>query len=211
MTSAADQWQHCFKELPLVAILRGIRPEEVLSVGQVLADAGFRIVEVPLNSPEPYESIRLLSEKFGSQLIVGAGTVLNVEHVKSTVASGGRLIVAPNFNATVAAAALESAAVYCPGVATPTEAFNALDSGASALKLFPAEMISPAIVKAMRAVLPDDINLLPVGGITPENISAFMQAGCTGFGIGSALYKPGKHLTEIKRSAIRFIAALENQ
>ncbi len=195
-------------ELPLVAILRGVKPEEVLSVGQVLLDAGFKIVEVPLNSPQPFESIRILADNLGSELLVGAGTVLNADDVSRTIAAGGKLIVAPNFNQAVANAAVASASIYCPGVATPTEAFNAIDSGATALKLFPAEMITPSVVKAMRSVLPLQINLLAVGGITAENMRVYLDAGCAGFGIGSALYKPGKSLTEIEQSAKGFVAAL---
>ncbi len=210
MKSASEHWKQCLNDLPLVAILRGVTPEDVLSVGQVLLDTGFKIVEVPLNSPHPFASISKLKNRFGSDLLIGAGTVLNGDDVNKTVEAGGRLIVAPNFNQAVAAEAVQSSCVYCPGVATPTEAFNAIDSGATALKLFPAEMITPAVVKAMSAVLPLRINMLAVGGITPDNMQTYLEAGCAGFGIGSALYKPGKSLVEIEYSAKRFVNAFED-
>jgi 2-dehydro-3-deoxyphosphogalactonate aldolase len=178
-------------QLPLIAILRGLTPAEAPAIGQALVDSGFAIIEVPLNSPEPLHSIATLSRLFPTTLI-GAGTVLNAQQVKDVHAAGGRLVVAPNFNPAVLAQALALNMVVLPGVATPTEAFAALDAGAHGLKLFPAEMISPATVKALRAVLPKDAALMPVGGITPDNMAAYRAAGASGFGLGSALYAPGE-------------------
>ncbi|HYF18183.1 MAG TPA: 2-dehydro-3-deoxy-6-phosphogalactonate aldolase [Ramlibacter sp.] len=191
---------------PLVAILRGIRPEEAVPVGRALVDAGFRLLEVPLNSPEPLRSIAALASEF-PQALVGAGTVLRRVDVGPVQAAGGRLVVAPNFSADVVQEALELGMACLPGVATPTEAFAALDAGATGLKLFPAEMIAPAVVKAIRAVLPPDTLLLPVGGITPASLAAYREAGADGFGIGSALFRPGKSAQDVARSARDFVAA----
>lgn len=208
MTSLAERWQRCIEKMPLVAILRGITPEEVVPVGKALVESGFSIIEVPLNSPQPYESIGKLVDQFGGSIIVGAGTVLCADDVSKTIDAGGSLVVAPNLNESVATSAVDAGAIYCPGVATPTEAFKALEFGAQALKLFPAEMITPTVVKAMRAVLPQDLDLLAVGGITPVNMPPYLKAGCTGFGIGSALYKPGKSIAEIELSAVEFVTAV---
>ena len=154
MTATLELWKKSIDSLPLIAILRGVRPEEAVSVGRSLVDAGYSIIEVPLNSPHPFESIKSLVAEFGSDITIGAGTVLNPDDVLRTTDLGANLIVAPNFSETVAAAAVKTGAIYCPGVATPTETFNAIKHGATACKLFPAEMITPAVVKAMRAVLP---------------------------------------------------------
>jgi 2-dehydro-3-deoxyphosphogalactonate aldolase len=192
---------------PLVAILRGLTPAEAVPVGRVLVDAGFRLLEVPLNSPDPLASISALAHAF-PQAWVGAGTVLRRQDVGRVQAAGGRLVVAPNFDADVVAEARDLGMAALPGVATPTEAFAALDAGATAIKLFPAEMISPAAVKAMRAVLPSDALLLPVGGITPGNMAAYRAAGADGFGIGSALYSPGLAVDAVRERALDFMAAL---
>ena len=191
---------------PLVAILRGITPREAVPVGQGLVDAGFRLLEVPLNSPDPLASIAALAAAF-PQALVGAGTVLRRADVGPVQAAGGRLVVAPNFSAEVVQEAVELGMACLPGVATPTEAFAALEAGATGLKLFPAEMISPAVVKAIRAVLPPDTLLLPVGGISPDNLHAYRAAGADGFGIGSALYKPGRAAADVARLARDFAAA----
>jgi 2-dehydro-3-deoxyphosphogalactonate aldolase len=191
-------------QLPLIAILRGLTPAEAPAIGQVLVDSGFAIIEVPLNSPEPLHSIATLSRLFPTTLI-GAGTVLNAQQVKDVHAAGGRLVVAPNFNPAVLAQALALNMVVLPGVATPTEAFAALDAGAHGLKLFPAEMISPATVKALRAVLPKDAALMPVGGITPDNMAAYRKAGASGFGLGSALYAPGRSAELVYEKAAAFV------
>jgi 2-dehydro-3-deoxyphosphogalactonate aldolase len=193
--------------LPLVAILRGIRPDEAVAVGRAIEEAGWRVIEVPLNSPQPLQSIAALVQAFPN-LVVGAGTVLHAEQVHEVHKAGARLVVAPNFNAEVVRAAVDSGMACVPGVMTPTEAFDALEAGATALKLFPAEMIPPAAVKAMRAVLPPSTMLLPVGGITPSNMAGYTAAGANGFGIGSALYAPGKSAAAVKQSALDFKAAL---
>ncbi|TDT89582.1 2-dehydro-3-deoxyphosphogalactonate aldolase [Azorhizobium sp. AG788] len=176
---------------PLVAILRGLKPSEALEIGTALVDAGFTLIEVPLNSPEPLVSIRTLAEAFGDRALIGAGTVLSPADVEAVQNAGGRLIVMPHADLEVIRAAKARGLVCTPGVATPTEAFAARAAGADALKLFPAEGIPPHVVKAWRAVL-TDIPLLPVGGIDASNMRAYREAGASGFGIGSALYKPGK-------------------
>ncbi len=193
------------KTCPLIAILRGITPPEAATVGRVLWDAGFRIMEVPLNSPQAYESIAALRKELPDALI-GAGTVLQASQVREVQAAGGQLVIAPNFNATVVVEALRLQMLVIPGVATPSEAFAALDAGAQAIKLFPAEMISPASVKAMRAVLPLEALLLPVGGIGAQNMAEYFAAGANGFGIGSSLYKSGKSLEHLSQDAIQLIA-----
>ena len=192
---------------PLVAILRGITPAEAVPVGRVLVDAGFRLLEVPLNSPDPLASISAMARAF-PQAWVGAGTVLDRRDVGAVQAAGGRLVVAPNFDPDVVQEARALGMAMLPGVATPSEAFAALKAGATAIKLFPAEMISPAVVKAMRAVLPRDALVLPVGGITPGNMAAYRAAGADGFGIGSALYKPGLAIDDLRERALDFMAAL---
>ena len=195
-------------QLPLIAILRGLTPAEAAAIGQALVDSGLAIIEVPLNSPEPLESIATLNRLFPNTLI-GAGTVLNSQQVKDVHAAGGRLVVAPNFNPAVVAQALALNMVVLPGVATPTEAFAALNAGAHGLKLFPAEMISPATVKALRAVLPKAAALMPVGGITPDNMAVYRAAGATGFGLGSALYAPGRSAQAVQQQAQAFVRAFK--
>jgi 2-dehydro-3-deoxyphosphogalactonate aldolase len=171
-------------------------------VGDALVGSGFAIIEVPLNSPEPLQSIHALTSLF-PQTLIGAGTVLNAQQVKDVHAAGGRLVVSPNFNPAVVAQALALGMVVLPGVATPTEAFAALDAGAHGLKLFPAEMILPATVKA----LPKDAALMPVGGITPDNMAAYRTAGASGFGLGSALYAPGRSANQVRAAAQKFVQA----
>ena len=191
---------------PLVAILRGLRPEEARPVGAALVDSGWRLIEVPLNSPEPLASIATLAKAF-PQALVGAGTVLQPEQVQQVHAAGGRLVVAPNFNAAVVREAVRLGMACLPGVLTATEAFAALAAGATGLKLFPSEMIPPAAVKALRAVLPADTLVLPVGGITTANMAAYRGAGADGFGIGSALYQPGLDSAAVGQRARHFMAA----
>jgi 2-dehydro-3-deoxyphosphogalactonate aldolase len=195
-------------QLPLIAILRGLTPGEAPAVGEALVSSGFAIIEVPLNSPEPLRSINALATLF-PQTLIGAGTVLNAGQVKDVHAAGGRLIVSPNFNPAVVAQALALDMVVLPGVATPTEAFAALDAGAHGLKLFPAEMISPATVKALRAVLPKGVALMPVGGITPDNMATYLAAGATGFGLGSALYAPGRTAQDVQSTAKHFVKSFQ--
>ena len=192
--------------LPLVAILRGLPPADAVAVGQALLAHGLSLIEVPLNSPQPLTSIAALAAALPDAL-VGAGTVLTPRQVREVHAAGGQLIVSPNFDAGVVAEALRLGLICLPGVMTPTEAFAALAAGAHGLKLFPAEMASPAIVKALRAVLPADALLLPVGGITPDTMGAYRAAGANGFGLGSALYRPGMAATEVARHAAAFVSA----
>lgn len=193
--------------LPLVAILRGIKPEEAEPIGAALVEAGFSLIEVPLNSPEPFRSIETLARRFGEQALIGAGTVMSPEAARRTVEAGGKLIVMPHSDAAVIRAAKAAGAWCLPGVATPTEGFAALAAGADGLKLFPGEALPPSVLKAWKAVFPKEVLLLPVGGITPDNMAVYVAAGAAGFGIGSALYKPGVSADEIARRAERFIAA----
>ncbi len=205
-TKPAQTLAQAMGQLPLIAILRGLTPAEAPAIGQALVDKGFAIIEVPLNSPEPLHSIATLTRLFPHTLI-GAGTVLNAQQVQDVHAAGGRLVVAPNFNPAVVAQALALNMVVLPGVATPTEAFAALDAGAHGLKLFPAEMVSPATVKALRAVLPKNAALMPVGGITPDNMAAYRSSGASGFGLGSALYAPGRSAEQVRLAAQNFVNA----
>jgi 2-dehydro-3-deoxyphosphogalactonate aldolase len=191
---------------PLVAILRGLRADEAIPVGEALAGSGFKVIEVPLNSPQPLLSIEAIAAAFPAAL-VGAGTVLEPGQVRDVHAVGGRLIVAPNFNEDVVREAARLDMICLPGVMTATEAFAALAAGATGLKLFPAEMIPPAAVKALRAVLPAQTLLLPVGGIGIDNIARYRAAGADGLGIGSALYRPGLAPAEVRRNAIFLMAA----
>jgi 2-dehydro-3-deoxyphosphogalactonate aldolase len=202
----ALRFAQALRALPLVAILRGLKSTEALSVGTALADEGWHLIEVPLNSPQPLHSIELLTNSL-PQTLVGAGTVLTTQQVHDVHAAGGRLIVSPNFNVEVVSEAVRLGMVCLPGVATPSEAFAALSAGANALKLFPAEMITPIVVKALRAVLNADTVLLPVGGITPDGMAAYRNAGANGFGLGSALYKPGMHAGAVAQNARSFITA----
>lgn len=201
-----EKFAAALQAIPLVAILRGLPPEDALPVGQALASTGWTLMEVPLNSPRPLESIKTLAAAL-PQALVGAGTVLTVEDVRNVHAAGGQLIVSPNFNPAVVREAVRMDMVCLPGVMTASEAFAALDAGATGLKIFPAEMITPAVLKALRAVLPAGTMVLPVGGITPDNMQPYLEAGANGFGIGSALYKPGALPAKVAESAIKFIAA----
>ena len=195
-------------QLPLIAILRGIEPDQALAVGQVLFDAGWRIIEVPLNSPKPLHSIAALRARLGPCLI-GAGTVMDAQQVRDVHAAGGQLIVSPHFDPAVVAEAKRLGMIALPGVATPSEAFAALRNQADGLKVFPAEMVQPAVLKAWCAVLPPHTPLFPVGGITPDNMAAFHRAGARGFGIGSALFKPGMSIADVQQQALRFRQAWE--
>ncbi|NKB60739.1 MAG: 2-dehydro-3-deoxy-6-phosphogalactonate aldolase [Gammaproteobacteria bacterium] len=208
MTILEKTWAAALEKMPLVAILRGIQPEEALDVANVLIDQGFTIIEVPLNSPKPFKTLKMMSRNLGDRAMIGAGTVLCEEDVDTCVEAGCELIIAPNLDPDVAAACARHKVIYCPGVATPTEAFAAIKSGAHAIKLFPAESITPSIVRALRAVIPSSVTMLPVGGISPDNLGDFYNAGATGFGIGSALYKSGKPIEEIESAAKAFVAAL---
>lgn len=196
-----------FGALPLVAILRGLTPETADDVGDVLVDAGFTLIEVPLNSPRPLDSIARLAQRLAGRALVGAGTVLDVAAVEAVAAAGGTLIVSPNTNPAVIAAAAARGLVAVPGFQTPSEAFAALDAGARALKLFPAEASSPAVLKAIRTVLPAGTAVLPVGGISPTTLVPWHAAGAAGFGIGSALFSPGVSTEALAERAAAFVAA----
>lgn len=197
-----------FAQCPLIAILRGVRPDEVEAIGDALVDAGFTLIEVPLNSPDPLDSIARLARRLSDRAMVGAGTVLRDADVAAVADAGGTLIISPNANPTVIAATAGRGLISLPGIATPTEAFAAVDAGATALKLFPAEAASPAVLKAMRAVLPKDMRVLPVGGIAPDTMQPWRDAGAAGFGLGSALYKPGLTAIEVGENAAAFVAAI---
>ncbi|ODU82931.1 MULTISPECIES: 2-dehydro-3-deoxy-6-phosphogalactonate aldolase [unclassified Novosphingobium] len=192
---------------PLVAILRGVRPDEVEAVGDAIIEAGFSMIEVPLNSPDPLASIALLAKRYGPDVLVGAGTVLTTADVANVKAAGGTLIISPNVNTDVIRASVAEGMISLPGFYTPTEAFAALEAGATGLKLFPAEGASPAYMKAQRAVLPKDLPLLAVGGVTPENLSQWVAAGAQGAGLGSALYKAGLSAAQVGERARAFVAA----
>jgi len=191
----------------LIAILRGLQPDESAAIGHALYEAGFRLIEVPLNSPDPLESIRIMRGALPSDCLIGAGTVIDPADCERIHQAGGELIVMPHSDAAVIRAAKAAGMICCPGVATPTEAYAALAAGADALKLFPAEQLGPAVLKAWRAVLRPPIALVPVGGITPDNLDIYVQAGASGFGLGSALYKPGLDAAEVGKRARDFIAA----
>lgn len=195
------------KACGIIAILRGITLDEVAGVGDALYEAGIRIVEVPLNSPEPLRSITALAARFQGRMIVGAGTVLDTASVDRVSSAGGQISVSPDCNPAVIARAIERGLVPLPGVFTPTEAFTAVRAGARHLKLFPAEAASPVTVKAWKAVLPREVSVYAVGGVTPANMKAWADAGCSGFGIGSNIYKPGMSAEDVGSAARGFVAA----
>jgi 2-dehydro-3-deoxyphosphogalactonate aldolase len=194
--------------LPLVAILRGVAPEEAFLVGATLFETGFRIIEVPLNSPDPFDSIRALADGFGRDAWIGAGTVLRPEDVTRVKEAGGTIVVMPHTDPIVIAAAKREGMLALPGAATPSEAFAALAAGADGVKMFPAEALPPAVVKAWRAVMPADVPLLPVGGITPEKIGPYLAAGAAGFGLGSALFTPKISVDALTEAARTFVQAV---
>ena len=193
--------------LPLVAVLRGITPDEVYDVGAVLFDNGFRILEVPLNSPDPFNSIGTLAREFGERCLTGAGTVLRVDEVERVARAGGRLIVMPHGDVAIVREAKRLGLVSLPGVSTLTEAFAALEAGADGLKMFPAELLTPAVLKAWRAVLPKETLLFPVGGIRPDNMAPYWAVGANGFGTGSNLYQPGTSATAVRKVAAEYAGA----
>jgi 2-dehydro-3-deoxyphosphogalactonate aldolase len=207
--SARQVFESYFSHCPLVAIIRGVTPPDAADIAQALFDGGIRIIEVPLNSPEPLASIRSIADALGERALVGAGTVLSVEDVGQVRESGGRLIVSPNTNPNVIGATVDADMVSMPGGFTPSEMFSALQCGAHALKLFPAEAASPKVVKSLRAVLPKDVPLLVVGGVTPESIGGWMEAGADGFGLGGGLYKPGQSPQETLEKARAYVAAVK--
>jgi 2-dehydro-3-deoxyphosphogalactonate aldolase len=206
--SAVDDFRRYFAECPLVAIIRGVTPVDAEATAAAILDAGIRIIEVPLNSPQPFESIKIIADAFGDRALVGAGTVLGTDDVRRVQHAGGRLIVAPNMSRDVIRATVDAGMVSSPGVFTPTEAFEAIEAGAHALKLFPAEAASPAVVKAQKAVLPRAISLIVVGGVSVDKFGGWLDAGADGFGLGSGLYKPGQDAAETLAKANAFVAAV---
>jgi 2-dehydro-3-deoxyphosphogalactonate aldolase len=195
-------------ECPLVAIIRGVTPAQAVAVGEALYAEGIRIIEVPLNSPDPFDSIGLLAGALGERALIGAGTVLDPADVERVRAVGGRLVVSPNTYTPVIEATVAADMVSAPGYFTPSEAFEALRAGAHALKLFPAEIGSPALVKGQRAVLPKHVPLLVVGGIRPDNMKPYLEAGANGFGLGSGVYKPGQSPAEVSAQARSYVEGL---
>lgn len=207
MRHAQNLFQQHLQNCGLIAILRGITPAETAAAGETLYRAGFRLIEIPLNSPRAFDSIKLLRAAVPADCLVGAGTVLRAEDCQRLAGIGAELVVMPHSDPAVIAAAKAAGRICLAGVATPTEAFAALAAGADALKLFPAEQLGLTAVRAWRAVMPADLALLPVGGIRPDSLAAYRAAGASGFGLGSALYQPGISLAELSRRATQFMAA----
>jgi 2-dehydro-3-deoxyphosphogalactonate aldolase len=205
MTSIA-RFKAAMGALPLAAILRGLKPEEAPAIGDVLVEAGFRLIEVPLNSPRPLDSIAALRKRFPNT-VIGAGTVLTAAEARDVASAGGQLVVAPDFDPEVVAETVRLGMASLPGILTPTEAFAALKAGAHGLKLFPAEIASPAVVKALLAVLPKGTKLIPVGGIGADNMQAWRAAGAAGFGLGTSFYKPGDDAATVRARAAAIVGA----
>ena len=208
--SAKELLHRHLEECPLIAIIRGVRPDEAEAIGDAIYEGGIRIIEVPLNSPEPLKSIERLAQKFGERMLVGAGTVLDPTDVGRVREVGGRIIVSPDTNPEVISAAASAGLVSSPGYFTPSEAFVAIRAGATSLKLFPAEGATPAVLKAHLAVIPREIPILVVGGVQPDNLRPWLDAGAAGFGLGGGLYKPGQSPAETldkARAYVRGVAA----
>lgn len=206
--AALDDFHRYFAACPLIAIIRGVTTPEAAEIGFALVEAGIRLIEVPLNSPDPFASIEQLNSTLGERALIGAGTVLETTQVARVAAAGGRIVVSPNTNPAVIEATIAAGLVAAPGYFTPTEAFTALAAGANALKLFPAEAAGPAVVKAQRAVLPPAVPLIVVGGVTPALMADFFAAGADGFGLGGGLYRPGDSAEDVSRRARAFVEAL---
>tara|TARA_Y200000002_G_scaffold100979_1_gene81895 strand:- start:1340 stop:1975 length:636 start_codon:yes stop_codon:yes gene_type:complete len=202
--------QTYLEELPLIAILRGITPTEACAVVEVLYQVGFRIVEVPLNSPEPLRSIKHIATAFGDRMLVGAGTVMRATDADAVCDVGARIIVSPNTDPEVIRASVDRGAISLPGAATPSEVFVALKAGAHGVKAFPAEMLTPSVIKSWRSVLPPEVPVVAVGGINTDNARAYWHAGVSGFGLGGALYKAGKSIDAIAADAAQFVSLLRN-
>lgn len=207
---AGEEFRFFFGQCPLVAIIRGVAPGEAVEIGEAIFEAGIRIIEVPLNSPDPLASIERLATRFGDQALIGAGTVLEPGQVAQVAGAGGRLIVSPNTNVAVIEATVAAGLVSSPGFFTPSEAFAALSAGAHALKFFPAEGGSPKVVKSMKAVLPPDVPLLVVGGVAPDTMEPWIEAGADGLGLGSGLYRPGQDAAAVARQAAAYVAGVRN-
>ena len=208
--SAIELLHRYLDQCPLVAIIRGVTPGEAEAVGEAIYEGGIRIIEVPLNSPDPLASIETLAKRFGEDVLVGAGTVLDPVDVGPVWDAGGRIIVSPDTNVDVIAATAAIGLVSSPGYFTPSEAFAAIRAGATALKLFPAEAATPAVLKAHRAVLPSGVTILPVGGIKPDNMRPWLDAGASGFGLGGGIYKPGQSASDTLEKAGAYVAALKS-
>jgi 2-dehydro-3-deoxyphosphogalactonate aldolase len=206
--SPRQVFDHYFSECPLVAIIRGVTPGEAVDIAGALFEGGIRIIEVPLNSPDPLASVRAIADALGERALIGAGTVIHPDQVAQVRDAGGRIVVSPNMDVAVIRATVEAGLVSSPGIFTPSEAFAAIDAGAHALKLFPAEAASPKVVKAIRAVLPKGVHLLVVGGVTPESVAGWLEAGADGFGLGSGVYKPGQSAEETLRNSRVFVEAV---
>ena len=206
--TAAEDFTRYLAQCPLVAIIRGVTPDEVEAIGEALVAGGVRIVEVPLNSPDPINSIRRLARRLEGRALVGAGTVLEEAQVGQVAEAGGRIVVSPSTDTTVIRATVAAGMVSSPGYFTPSEAFEALKAGARSLKLFPAEGASPTVLKAQKAVLPKDVPVLAVGGILPDNMRPWLDAGAAGFGLGGGIYKPGQSPEETERKARAYVAGL---
>ena len=207
--SASELFRGYLDQCPLVAIIRGVTPAEAEAIGDALYEGGLRIIEVPLNSPDPLASIGQLAARFGDRVLIGAGTVLKAEDVARVRDAGGRIIVSPDTNADVIAASASAGLVSSPGFFTPSEAFAAIRAGATALKLFPAEAASPAVLKAQLAVIPREVPILAVGGIKPDNMRPWLDAGVSGFGLGGGLYQPGQSPEETLRKARAYVEGLQ--
>jgi 2-dehydro-3-deoxyphosphogalactonate aldolase len=206
--SAKELLHRYLDECPLIAIIRGVTPDEAEAIGEAIYDGGMRIIEVPLNSPEPLASIERLTKKFGDRMLVGAGTVLTPDDVRRVRHAGGRIIISPNTNVDVIAETAAEGIISCPGYFTPSEAFAAIRAGATGLKLFPAEGATPAVLKAQLAVLPRDVPILIVGGVKPDNMRPWLDAGATGFGLGGGLYKAGQSSADTLDKARAYVAGL---
>ncbi len=198
------------EEIPLIAILRGIGPDECLEIGRELCQIGFRLLEIPLNSPDPFKSILKLSLNLKGTALIGAGTILHINQLEQLRDSGGELAVMPHVNLELIRKAKNLDLACVPGVCTPSEAFAALSAGADALKVFPAEMITPKVLKAWKAVLPKETLLLPVGGILPNSMASYISSGATGFGLGSALYRPGLSAGDVRINGEAFLKSWKN-
>jgi 2-dehydro-3-deoxyphosphogalactonate aldolase len=203
--NARELLQNYLDQCPLIAIIRGVTPDDADTIGDAIYEGGIRIIEVPLNSPDPLTSIERLSKRMGERILVGGGTVLTPDDVRRVRNAGGRIIISPNTNTDVIAETAGENMISCPGYFTPSEAFAAIRAGATALKLFPAEGATPGVLKAQLAVIPKDVPLLVVGGVAPNNMQPWLEAGATGFGLGSGLYKPGQSAAETLEKARAYV------
>jgi 2-dehydro-3-deoxyphosphogalactonate aldolase len=206
-----ELFQRYLSECPLIAIIRGVRPDEAEAIGDAIYEGGIRIIEVPLNSPDPLRSIELLATRFGDRMLVGAGTVLRKEQVDEVKSAGGRIVVSPDTNTEVIAATAAAGLVSSPGYFTPSEAFAAIRAGAHSLKLFPAEGASPKVLQGQLAVIPKDVPVLAVGGISSENMGPWLDAGAAGFGLGSGLYKPGQSAADTLAKARAYVVGVKRR